>query len=58
MRGSVFKVESYGQFYGFLDFENEPILPEVMLNETSEELVQLPKTTRLTQSEKKLALEG
>uniref|UniRef100_A0A8D8B3I0 PR domain zinc finger protein 14 n=1 Tax=Culex pipiens TaxID=7175 RepID=A0A8D8B3I0_CULPI len=40
------------------DFENEPILPEVMLNETSEELVQLPKTTRLTQSEKKLALEG
>lgn len=29
-----------------------------MLNETSEELVQLPKTTRLTQSEKKLALEG
>uniref|UniRef100_A0A1Q3EZY1 Uncharacterized protein n=1 Tax=Culex tarsalis TaxID=7177 RepID=A0A1Q3EZY1_CULTA len=40
------------------DFENEPILPEVMLNETDEELVQLPKTTRLTQSEKKLALEG
>lgn len=40
------------------DFENEPILPEVMLNETSEEIVQLPKTTRLTQSEKKLALEG
>lgn len=40
------------------DFENEPILPEVMLNETSEEVVQLPKTTRLTREEKQLALEG